>query len=326
MPFPVYKKRREIAVIGVESTPGTVATKKYAFPWLEKGIHPIISMLENESALGLDTRVNDSAADVGHAEGPLAGKVNENNLFYLLPAMFSKVTTVDNEDGTYTHTFERDPAVARKTLSIWDVRPAGTRLYKSAYLDNLGIKIEVGDQGAYLEASTSIKSWLHEDVASFTPPAFEVGEKEFVSRQVRVYLADDEDGLSNAAALVKTKSIDWSAEETVTVEHYVGEVNNDPEFSSAPAETKASLVARYRSTDFEQGYFANKVHAMKIVAENDDTKIEIIGTRVRFRELTDSDGRDDEVTQTISAFFESDLANGGKDVVVKVTNSIASFS
>src|SRR5690606_7270464 len=124
--------RREIAVIGVETTRGTAATKKYAFRWLNKNIRSIPSILENESAMGTDTRVNDSAIDVWHSEGPLGGKVTEDGFGYLLHGMFNKVTTANNGDGIYTHTFERDISTARKTLSLWDVRPgnAGVRLFK----------------------------------------------------------------------------------------------------------------------------------------------------------------------------------------------------
>jgi len=320
-----YKKRREKILIGVEATRGVAATKLYAFMWLNKGLRSIPSIQENESSVGLDTRVNDSYVDVGHSEGPLGGKVTEEGVGYLLHGMLNKVTTVDNGDGTYTHTFERDHSAARKTLSAWDVRPAGTRLFKSLYMDNLNFNVEVGDAGAWLECSTAFKGWMHEDVEDFVPPAFVVNEREFVSRMVSMRLADDVAGLAAAESKVKPRSIEFSLEETTTVDHYVGETNNDPEFDSAPAEVKGSAVVKYRSTDFEDDYFSNKVHAMSLTFQNEDAKVEIIGTRVRFREVTDSDGRDDVVTQTISYFFEADLANGGKDVVIKVTNKLASY-
>lgn len=327
MPFTPYKKRREIAVIGVETTRGTAATKKYAFPWLNKNVRTMITPIENESAIGLDTKVNDSAIDVSHSEGPLGGKVNEENIGVLLHGMFSKVTTVDNEDGTYTHTFERDPAVARKSLSLWDVRPAGIRLFKSLFLDNLNLNIEVGDSGAWLECSTSVKGWKHEDIVSLTPPSINPDLKEFTSRMVKVLVADDVAGLANeSTARVKPRSIELTLEESVIVDHYVGEANNDPEFDSEPAEVKASMVIKYRSTDFEDDYFSNAVHAMSISSENAEAKLEVIGTKVRFREVTDSDGRDEVVSQTVSCYFESDLANGGKDVIVKLTNKVSSYT
>lgn len=321
-----YKKRRELVVIGVETTRGTAATKKHAVMWLGKNMKSVPNILENESAVGLDTKINDSAIDVWHSEGPLSGKVTEEGLGYLLNGMFNKVTTVDNEDGTYTHTFERDPSVARKTLSLWDVRPglAGVRLFKSLYMDNLNLNIEVGDSGAWLESSTAFKGWKHEDVGSFSPPAFSTGEKEFTSRMVELRIADDVAGLT--AGKIKPRSIELALEESVTVDHYVGEVDNDPEFDSAPAEAKGSMVVKYRSTDFEDDYFDNKIHAMSFSATNGDEKVEFIGTKVRFREVTDSDGRDDVVSQTISFYFESDFNNGGKDIIAKVTNKLASFT
>lgn len=319
-----YKKRLELAVIGVETTRGTAAPKGYAFPWLSKGVRSMPGIIENESAIGLDTRVNDSAIDVWHSEGPLGGKVTEDNFGVLLNGMFNKITTVNNGDGTYTHTFERDRTLARKTLSFWDVRPSTTRLFKSLYMDNLNLNIEVGDSGAWLETTTSFKGWKHEDVVGYTPPAIDSTAKEFTSRMVEVRVANNVAGLTSGK--IKPRSVEINFEETATVDHSLGETNNDPEFDSAPAEAKGTMVIKYRNTDFEDAFFANTIRAMSITAQNGLEKIEIIGTQVRFRELTDSDSRDEVVSQTVSFYFESDLANAGKDVVVKVTNNQASFT
>lgn len=143
--------------------------KQYAMRWLSKPFRSIPSILENESAMGLDTKINDSAIDVWHSEDSIEGKVTELGFGYLLNGMLNKVTTVNSADGTYTHTFERDQSAARKTLAVWDVRPVGTRLFTSQYLDNLNLSIEVGDAGAWLQASALLKGWKHSDVPSFTP-------------------------------------------------------------------------------------------------------------------------------------------------------------
>ena len=321
-----YKKRREMAVIGVEPTPGVTATQQYAFRWLTKGVRTIPGILENESAIGLDARVNDSAIDVSHSEGPLGGKVTEDGIGYLNHGMFNKVVSVDNLDGTYTHTFTRDKNVARKSLSFWDVRPAGTRLFKSQYMDNLNLNVEVGDAGAWLEASTAFKGWKHEDVADIVP-AFVVGEKEFTSRHVKLYIADNVAGLANlTASRVKPRSINLALEETATVDHSVGESDDDPEFDFAPQEARGSMVVKYKKTDFEDDYFNNAVHAMRLVIENNGVIVTYTATKVRFREVTDSDGRDDTVTQTISFYCEADETNGGQDIVSTVTNTVATYT
>lgn len=320
--FNTYKKRREVILLGVEATRGTVATKQYAFAWLSKNYRSVPGIIENNSALGSDILVNDSAVDVWHSEGSLGGKVTENNLAYLFNGMFNKVTTTNNGDGTYTHQFARDINQPRKTFTFWDVRPGGTRQYRSVMLDNLGLKIDVGDSGAWLEAELSAKGWKHDDVASPTP-AFIAGEKEYTSRMVSLFIATNVAGLSNASAQVKPRSISLQMEETTKVDHYVGEVNNDPELDSEPAVVKGSMVIKYRSTDYDDAYFANAVRAAKIVIQNGNTKIEITGSKVRFREVTDSDDINDVVTQTVSFAFESDLTNAGKDIDVKVTNTLS---
>lgn len=323
--FKPYIKRRETVVLGIETAPGVTATNLYSYRWYNKNLRSIPSILENESAIGSDARVNDSAIDVWHSEGPLGGKVTDDGFGYLLSGMLNKVVTVDNGDGTFTHTFTRDQTAARKSFSLWDIRPPGTRLFKSLYMDNLNLNVEVGDSGAWLQASTAFKGWKHEDVAPIVP-AFDSSEKEFTSRQVKFYIADDVAGLANPTAQVRARNIQFGLEQTVTVDHYVGESDDNPEFDSAPAETKGTNVVKYRTTDFEDDYFINKPLAMKIVIENDPSIIEIVATRVRFREVTDSDARDDNVTQTLSYFCEADSNNGGQDVVVTITNTTASYA
>ena len=144
---------------------------------------------------------------------------------------------------------------------------------------------------------------------------------------MKLLIADDVAGLAvEATARVKPRSITLEMEETVSVDHYVGETNNDPEFDSAPAEVRGTMVIKYKKTDFEDDYFVNKVHAMRLIVTNGASTFDYTGTKVRFREVTDSDGRDDIVTQTISFFFEADMANGGKDIVSTVTNEVASFT
>ncbi|WP_134397414.1 hypothetical protein [Cryobacterium sp. TMT2-15-1] len=322
-----YKKRRELAVLSLETAPGVAATKKYTFGWLNKGLRSIPSIIENVSALGSDIMVNDSAIDVWHSEGPLGGKVTEDGFGLLANGMFNKITSISNGDSTYTHTLERDPSLPRKTFSFWDVRPANIRLFKSLYMDNLNLNIEVGDAGAWLECSTAFKGWKHQDIGSLTPPAYIAGEKEFTSRQVKLLIAANTAGLVNeTTSKVRPRSVEFNFEESTTVDHYLGEVNDDPEFDSAPAVVKGSMVVKYRKTDFEDEYFTNAVHAMSFSAINGTSKIEVIGTKVRFREVTDSDGMDDTVIQTISFYFESDLANAGKDCVIKITNNLATFT
>ena len=319
-----YLKRREAIVFALETTRGVTATgDKYAFRWLSKGLASIPSILENESGVGDDYRVNDSAIDVWHSEGPLGGKVTEDGIAYLERGIMTKVTSLDNTDGTYTHSFEYDATVEAKTFSIWDVRPSTTRLYKSCVLDNLELSVEAGESGAWLEASTAVKGWKHEDVTAVVPVLAQ--EKEYTSRHVKLYLADDVAGLADlVTSRIKARSIKLSREQSKSVDHSVGE-GETPEFDKGPFEAKGEMVVKYRKTDFEEDYFANAVHAMKIVIANGASLIEYTATKVRFRELTDSDDRDGIVTQQISFYCEADHDNGGHAIKSAVTNTMATI-
>lgn len=319
-----YLKRREAIVIGIEATRGATATPSYTYRWLDKGLSTKPGILENESGVGDDYRVNDSAIDTNHAEGPLGGKVTETGITYLERLMMPKVTTVNNGNGTYTHNFEYDPNIEAKSASIWDVRPSGTRLYKSVVMDNLDVEVEAGENGAWVTSSSTLKGFKHQNVSAVTP-ALDVDELEFTSRHVKVYLADDSDGLADTAtSRILVRRIKISRQQTKTVDHALGE-GDTPEFDKGPFEATGEMVIKYRKTDFEDDFFSNAVHALRVVIENGDSSVEYIGTKVRFRELTDSDDRDAIVTQAITFAFEADHANGGHAIKSSVTNALATI-
>lgn len=319
-----YLKRRETLVIGKEATRGVAGTPTYAFRWLNKTLTTLPGIIENESGVGDDNRVNDSAIAVNHAEGTIGGKITNQQIAYMERWIMPVVTTTNNGDGTYTHEFTYSPTTEGVTYSVWDIRPSTTRLYKSCVLDNLELTAEAGESGAWVEASAAVKGWKHENVSPVTP-SFDLTEKEFTNRHVKIYLADDEAGLSDLVnARVKARRWVLAREQTRPVDHSLGD-GDTPEFDKSPFEAKGELVIKYRKTDYEEGYFSNKQHAMKVVIQDGDDKIEYIGTKVRFRELTDSDGRDEVVTQQISYIFEADYANGGHAIKVRVTNNMATI-
>lgn len=327
--FNRYKKRRELLAVGIEATRGTAASKQHVIPFLSENVQSVPGRLENESADGTNRRVNDSAIDVWHSEGPLGGKVNADIFAVLAHGMLNKVTTVDNEDGTYTHTLTRDDSVARKSLCIWSVTPAGTRLFKSVFLDNLNLRVEAGDSGAWLQFESAVKGWRHQSVAAISPslPA-DTAKREFTSRMVKFYLADDVSDLASAP-VIRTRSVGMALEETATPVHATGIAENDgtdgPEFDHAPQEAKADVVVTYDRDDYETGYFTNKAYACRIVAQNGDDKIEVTASKAKIVEGPKSDGLDDTVTQSLNLFFENDWANGGKDIEIKITNKLATL-
>jgi hypothetical protein len=319
-----YLKRREMLVLGIEATRGTIATQQYSYRWLTKDIKTIPGILENESGIGGDDGVNDSAIDVVSAEGPIGGKVTEDGIGYLNLGLLNKVTSSAPVGGLITHHFEYDKSIEPKSFSMWDVRPSNTRLFKSVVFDNLEISVEAGEKGAWLEANAVVKGWGHTIVTGVTP-AF-IAEKEFTSRHVKVYLAADLAGLSNlTTSRVKARSIKLSMAQPQTADHSVGD-GDTPEFDKGRREVKGEMVVKYRKTDFEDDYFNNAVHAMRISIQNGSTVLTYTATKVRFRELTDSGDKDTVVTQSISFYCEADDANNGHAIVSDLTNTITAYT
>ena len=81
-----YIGRREGIGLGIEATPGTAVAPQTWLRWLDQDVQNKTDVIENESAMGVVEKVNDSEVVAKWAEGKIGGKVTEEGVGFLLSA------------------------------------------------------------------------------------------------------------------------------------------------------------------------------------------------------------------------------------------------
>ncbi|TFB85850.1 hypothetical protein E3O44_12675 [Cryobacterium algoricola] len=309
-----YIGRIETVQFGVEATPGVAVAPTIAMRWLDNDLQPKQNIIENESAMGSPVKISDSEGVGVWVEGTLGGKVNSIGISYLLLGMFGSVVDAGSV-GAYTHTYSVLASTVPKTLTVALTSPAHSKRHTFGVIDSLEIS---GETGGWIMASAAIKARLGAVVAN--TPAF-VTESEFTAKHVALKFAPLLSGLTAAVAIDAT-SFKFKFARPVGDPYFPLGPVTVPEFDRGPWEATGEITMRYKNTDFEDGWLANTIQALRFTLTNGASIINFDAGRVRIRELTKSMGRDDTVTQTVSLYFEPDPTTG-LTITPVVTNTLA---
>src|SRR3954447_23421828 len=97
--MPEFIGRRVAVGVGVEATPGTAVAPAHWIKHTSLDFQRKNTRVENDSAMGRNEGVNDSAIVEEWAEGTLEGKVYDQSIGYLLYNVFGALVTSDNPDA-----------------------------------------------------------------------------------------------------------------------------------------------------------------------------------------------------------------------------------
>lgn len=312
-----YIGRREAVGLGIEATPGTAVAPQVWLRWLEQAIQTRTEVIENESAMGVVDRVNDSENVAKWAEGTIGGKVTSEAIGFLFYGMFGSVSTGAAVAGIYPHTFSVNQSSIPSSLTVARSTPLGGKRHSYGTLDNLEIKAEAG---GWVEVSTAIKARVGAD--STETVAF-VDEKEFTSKHITLRVADDVASL-DAATPIKASRVLAVVERPSEPFNPLG-TDDEPEFERGAFEARGEFVVRLTDTQYEEDFLANAIKALRISMSNDDESLELTASKVRYRELEESRDRDGIVTATIQYFCEFDPASNSSIVPV-LRNTRATYA
>lgn len=317
-PTDPYIARREAIGLGVEATPGTGVAAQGWLRWLDQTIQPKTNVVENESAMGVVERVNDSEITNKWAEGTIGGKVTVETVGFLLLGMFGTVSssTVDG-NGIYTHSYSVKQSSVPTALSITRVTPLKSERFSYGTIESFELSAEMG---GYVTVSSAIKARAGETV---TDTVALVSEAEFTSKHITIKTAANVAGLAGAP-VIKARSLKVNAERPSTAFDPLG-TDDQPEFDLGAFEAKGEFVVRATSTEYEEAYLANTRHALEVAMVNGNESLSFTASKVRFRELESSRDRDDVVTATIQFFCEFDTSLNSSIVPV-LKNKRASYA
>lgn len=312
-----YIGRREGIGIGIEGTAGTAVAPQTFLKWLDQDIQNKTEVIENESALGVVEKINDSAVAAKWAEGTINGKVTAESVGFLLLGMFGTVSTGSATEGVYPHTFSVNQSSLPTTLTFAHVTPLKTQRYAYGVVETFELNAEMG---GWVTVETAVKARAGASASdTLTIPT---GEAEFTSKNITVKKASSVAGLSGATAM-SLRSVKLSLSRESEKHDPLG-TDDAPEFDRGSFEATGEFVIRYTDTAYEDAFLANTASAMEIKLANGSDTLTFTAGKVRFRELEKSSDLDEIVTQSVSFTCEFDETTS-KAIEAVLTNERATY-
>lgn len=306
-----YVGRKEGIGIGIEATPGTSVAPQTWLYWMDQDLQNKTTVIENESAMGVPYKVNDSAVVEKWAEGKLGGKVTSQGVGYLLLGFYGSVSTGAAVGGIYPHTYSVLESSVPTALTFTHLTPLKTERHSYGVIDSLEVSAEAG---GWVMVSAAVKARVG---ATSSDTASYADEVEFTSKHITVKTAADTASLG-AASAIPVKSVKLTLERSSSAYFALGD-DSTPDFDREVIECKGEMVVRYTDTQYETDYLANTIRAMEIKMANGTTNLTFTGAQVRFRELEKSSDKDGIVTQTVQFYCE--FNKGSNDAVAAVLNN-----
>ncbi|MFM9793300.1 phage tail tube protein [Streptomyces turgidiscabies] len=295
-----YIGRREAIGIGIEATPGTAVAPQTWLRWLDQNLQNKANVVENESALGVVDRVEDSAVSYTWAEGSIGGKITVDSMGFLLLGFFGSVSTGAAVSGVYPHTFTMDQSSLPKTLTFARSSPLASQRFAYGVVDSLEITAET-DQ--YVQVVAAVKARAG---ASSSETVALTTQEEFLSKHVTLKVAANTAGLA-AATKIDASRVQVVLERTSEVFNPLGS-DNAPVFDRGVYEARGEFVVRMTDTQYETDFLAGTRKALSIDITSNAKGVNFVGSKVRYRELESNRDRDGIVTATVQFFFEFDTA------------------
>ncbi|AZZ51430.1 phage tail tube protein [Rathayibacter festucae] len=312
-----YIARREAIGLGIEATPGTPVAPQFWLHWLTQGIQPKKTTVENESAMGVVDRVNDSQITAKWVEGTIGGKVTVQSVGAMLLGMFGNVSTGAAVSGVYPHTFSNSQSSIPRTLTTCIVSPLASKRHPYTTFDNLEITAEAG---GWVEVSSAVKARIG---TTSTETVALASETEFTSKHVTLKVAANTGALA-ASTAVKANRVALTLERTSEAFFPLG-TDDAPEFDRGAFEARGEFVVRLGDTQYEDDFLTNVAKAMSITIANGNDKLTFTASKVRYRELELTRDRDAVVTATVQFFCEFDTTTNSS-ITCLLNNTRATYA
>lgn len=315
--FDPYIGRREAIGFGIGTDQATTVAPQVFMRWLDQDVQPKTEIIENDSALGVVEKINDSEVVGKWVEGTIGGKINDISIGFPLYGWFGQVTTGAAVSGIYPHTFNVSQSSKPPAMTLAKATPAGDQRYSYLTFDTLELTAE--KQG-WVQISSAVKARIG---ATSTETVALVAEKEFTSKNIVLKTAANVAGLG-AAPSIDAVSLKLNLERPSESFFPLGGDDN-PQFDRGAVEAKGEFVVRYTNTDVETDYLANTIKAMSITLTNGTSTLAFTAGKVRFVELEKSNDKDEIITQTVSFSCQLDPTTS-KTITAVLNNSRASYA
>lgn len=315
--FDPYIGRREAVGFGIGSDPTATVAPQIFIRWLDQDVQPKTEIIENDSAMGVVEKINDSEVVGKWVEGTIGGKVTDIAVGFPLLGWFGSVSTGAAVSGVYPHTFEVSQSSKPVAMTLSKVTPAKSERFPYLTFDTIELTAE--KQG-YVQISSAVKARIGE---SSSETVALVDEKEFTSKNIVLKTAANIAGLA-AANPIDALSLKLNLERPSEAFFPLGGDDN-PKFDRGSVEAKGEFVIRYSNTDVEDDYLANAIKAMSITLTNGTSSLAFTAGKVRFTELEKSSDKDEIVTQSVSFSCQLDTTTS-KTISALLKNTRSTYA
>lgn len=232
-----------------EGTRGTAAAA--ATHWLKHStldFYDRQDIIDNESAMGIDEKINDSEIASIMADGSIEGKITVDSFGLVLRGMFGAPVSVQRgTTGIYDHTFRFKETLG--SLTAFRKSKMNDLKFARVTLSSLEIAAKSKDWTTFSSDAVAMKG-----AATASTPVY-AEEAEFSGKNVVVKAATTKAGLAGATRL-PASSFTSSTERAV--EPYFGLGNVEPdEIDATEITVSAEMTLRYKNLDLENYWRAN---------------------------------------------------------------------
>lgn len=281
--------------------------------------------LDNESAMGIDERINDSEVSSILADGSIEGKIGVDSIGVVLAGMFGAPVSVQRGvTGIYDHTFRFTGAVGRVTA--FRKSPMSDLKFGNATLSSLELRAAAKDWSMFSAEATALAG-----AAVTSTPAYIEGEAEFSGKNVSVRA-----GIDEASMLAATRLPATTANATISreVSPFFGLGNVAPDdIDATEIGVEGEVTLRYKNQDFETYWRNNQKLWLQIRHENGAVdlgggvrpSLTITYPKASLRTPDLSTDLAAIVSQTFNVIGEMNLT-AGRAIEVVLTNRVASYA
>lgn len=309
--------------VGLETTRGQKANIAYWMPWTD-------NTFIDKANVASDAGVVDTLMDAIHseitkqrAEGTIGGQVYPNGIGYFFKALLGAVSTTAKAPA-YEHTFTLLESNTHPTLTIGTSSPLGSSSYPLAMIEALDLNAEVGGK---LTVSVKLKSKKGE-TATHTVEYQE--EKGFVANMLKVYLAENVEGLENAENIC-LQSITLSLSKEVKDIECLSKL--DPiDYINTAFSIEGSMELLFENNSYKESFLNGNAKALRLFAEDSKNPInathkntlQIDLSKVQFTDWTPSFTVDEITKQSVKFKGHYDLKTK-KAIEIKLKNTQRSY-
>lgn len=321
-----YIGRRVSLGMGVEGERGVAAAPSYFARFLSLDFDDTSNVVQNESAMGVVEKFNDSATTSKWAEGSVEAKMTDVGIGYFLYNIMGLATSeAQGEEGTYKHTFNIGQSQTPPTMTFYKRTPVSSKRYRLGTVGEFSLALAIDD---YVKFTSQILSMAGEE--SSIVPAF-IDETEFTASSISVKLSEEE--ITEATPVIQATSTNLTINRTAETRKSFNGTEDISDIVTGAYELTGDITLAHENDVYTDYLLQNTALKGEITIENksvllaDGTHPRLIIKlpQVRFSEQSKNNDLDTIIEQTLNLSVEYNVSEA-KAIEIELYNDKENYN